>query len=317
MSDTFCLDTKYAHKRLDVFLVHALNDMSRTAIQHCIKGGHVRVNGHVETSPKRSLSAGDRVSGSLDATPKNVLPRPQAEVLPLDILHEDEQLLVINKQPGMVVHPATGHATGTVVNAVLSHCPDSAGVGDEMRPGVVHRLDADTSGILVLAKTKHALTHLQHQFKDRQTFKEYRALLHGISAKEQFTIQTHMGRHPVDRKKQTAEVDGGRLAISHFDILQRFPSIGSSYAGVRIETGRTHQIRVHAAHSNMPVLGDNVYAGKRAQLPSPFPRIPRQMLHAFRLRLLHPVRMVPIAFEAPLPPDFTHILDALIPTTDD
>ncbi|MFQ5694329.1 MAG: RluA family pseudouridine synthase, partial [Nitrospinota bacterium] len=273
---------------------------SRARVQRLIREGHVRVEVSAEADGRSSRSVkpgmplhrGDRV---LVFVP----PPEPAEAVPEDIAlevpYEDAHLLVVDKPPGMVVHPSTGHARGTLVNALLSRCPSLAGIGGRIRPGIVHRLDKDTSGLMVVAKTDLALARLQAAMKARRIERVYLALAWG-SFPDQGRIQGAIGRHPLHRKKM-AVVQGGRPAVTHFRVLQRFQS--SALLEVRLETGRTHQIRVHLAHRGTPVLGDSVY-GARHKREEP---IGRQALHAHGLSFAHPESGEPLRFEAPLPED--------------
>jgi 23S rRNA pseudouridine1911/1915/1917 synthase len=236
----------------------------------------------------------------------------------LDILFEDRHLLVINKPPGLVVHPAAGHASGTLVNGILHHCPNLEGIGGDMRPGIVHRLDKDTSGIIVVAKTAHALAGLSHQFKTRSVDKRYCALVHGLPDRDSGTIDLPVGRHPVDRKKMSTVSPHGREALTLWRIKEKFE--GAALLEVYLKTGRTHQIRVHCKSMGHPIIGDPVY-GTRKKLSNlakgkvPFyqavKKADRQMLHAFQLGFAHPVTAENHHFDAPLPEDMIAVIEAL------
>lgn len=294
--------------RLDKWLAEQMPDVSRTRIQEWIRRERVRVNGK-PASPGASLPPDAVVEVDPTPLPKQAPAAPGPG--PLDILHEDDHLIVVNKPPALVVHPAPGHPAETLVNRILTRCPDLADVGDPLRPGVVHRLDADTSGVIVFARTGTALRNLQGQFRSRETRKEYLALCHGVPHPVNQTLDAPIGRHPVHRKKRAVHGEGARDALTFLRVEKGVANGGGALLRLRIETGRTHQIRVHLAHAGHPVLGDRVYGGKRAQLPSPAPRAPRQMLHAASLELRHPSTGAAIRFEAPLATDMKTYMDAL------
>ena len=289
--------------RLDSWLAAHHPEHSRARWQQLIREGHVRVNGAVR-KPNHTVHDADQVTFTIpDAVPTEL----QAEDIPLDVLFEDDDLIALNKPPGLVVHPAPGHETGTLVHALLHHCPNLPGIGGEQRPGIVHRLDRDTSGVLVVAKTEAALAHLAAQFKQRDTRKEYLALAWGVPQPRSGTVRTLIGRSERDRKKMSVQVKHGRPAVSHYEVIEAFAEC--ALLRVRIETGRTHQIRVHLAHIGHSVVGDEVYGrahGRRLPVPAE-----RQLLHAARLELSHPRTGRPMVFQAPLPADFAAVLDAL------
>jgi 23S rRNA pseudouridine1911/1915/1917 synthase len=288
-------------RRLDQWLASRHAEHSRARWQTLIRAGCVTVNG-VARKPNSALRPGDEIAYAIpEPEPAELV----AEDIPLEILYEDADLIAINKPPGRVVHPAPGHASGTLVNALLNHCKDLGGIGGERRPGIVHRLDRDTSGVLVVAKNEPALTHLAAQFKNRRVVKLYLALVRGIPRPAAGTIRTLIGRSERNRKKMSAHVRRGREAISHYETVEVFP--GAALLRVRIETGRTHQIRVHLAHIGHPVIGDTVY-GRAARNE---PRPPRQMLHAARLSLAHPRTGRNLCFEAPMPADMAAVAAAL------
>lgn len=285
--------------RLDVWLTDPNAGPSRAAWQRLIREGRVTVNG-APCKRNQRIAPGDRVEWTI---PAPVPAAPQPEAIALQILYEDADLIVIDKPPGLVVHPAAGNERGTLVNALLHHCDDLAGIGGELRPGIVHRLDKETSGVLVVAKNEEAMRNLARQFKARETRKEYQALVSGVPQPAAGTVDAPIGRHPVQRKKMAVREAGGREAVSHYQTEACFGD--AALLRVRIETGRTHQIRVHMAHLRHPILGDRVY-GKPFRMA-----VPRQMLHAARLELTHPAEGRPVSFEAPLPGDMTALIEQL------
>jgi 23S rRNA pseudouridine1911/1915/1917 synthase len=292
--------------RLDKYLAEQVAGLSRSMAQRLIDNGEITVNGEpVKASYK--VRPGDRVIGAL---PSREPSPPAAEAIPLSVIYEDAALLVIDKPPGMVVHPAPGHASGTLVNAVLAHCPDLAKSGDE-RPGIVHRLDRDTSGLILVAKNEKTRRALQRQFKDRTVQKAYLALLDGHLQPAWGRIEAAIGRDPNHRQRM-AVLPGGREAVTEYHVLEQFahetgPAAGS-YSLVEAEpkTGRTHQIRVHFSSIGHPVVGDPVYGRRRSHLP-----IARQFLHARRLEFRHPVTGLRMDLEAPLTADLAAVLDLL------
>ncbi len=299
------LQVHQAADRLDRFLSEHLPDLSRSRLQKLIEQGQVWVNGQVCTSKKMAVQVGDRVSLEVpEAIPLDLQP----EAIPLDILYEDEQLIILNKPSGLVVHPAPGHAGGTLVNALLAHCRDSlAGIGGVERPGIVHRLDKDTSGAIAIAKTDLAHQHLQAQFKAKTARREYLAVVHGAPPTLKGTIDAPIGRNPTDRKKMAivSEAKGGRKAVTHWQAEERLGNL--TLMRFQLETGRTHQIRVHTAHVGYPVVGDPVYGAGRAIGVN----LTGQALHAYKLRLLHPVSGEWIEAIAPLPPEFVTLMEVL------
>jgi 23S rRNA pseudouridine1911/1915/1917 synthase len=291
-------------KRLDAWLAASEPEHSRARWQTLIKDGLVTVNDE-PAKPNMKLKTGDRVHWTI---PAPVSTETLPEDIPLDILYEDSQIIVINKPAGMVVHPAAGNENGTLVNALLHHCSDLAGIGGEKRPGIVHRLDKDTSGVMVVAKTEKAMTDLARQFKERETEKEYMAIVRGVPKPPTGRINAKIGRHRIHRKKMTIDEKHGRHAVSNYKVVEAFQY--ASLIHVRIETGRTHQIRVHMASLRHPILGDRVYA--RKQPTDIWPN--RQMLHAAKLCLTHPDSGDKLTFTAPLPPDMEALLARLRPT---
>lgn len=278
--------------RLDQFLAAKSIELSRSRIQSLIKSGHVLVNA-ANTKPGEKLRANDTVFlHEPAATPTSVEP----EDIALDVLFEDDDLLVINKPAGMVVHPAAGNPAHTMVNALLKHCKNLSGIGGERRPGIVHRLDKETSGCIVVAKNDFAHGRLARQFAEREVTKIYLALADGFFKAKRGTIETLIGRHPVHRKKMSVVERAGRLAKTDWRVLAELAR--GSLVECTLHTGRTHQIRVHLKHLGHPVLGDKLYAPKFAA------GFPRQMLHAWQLGFAHPRSERPMRFCSPVPEDF-------------
>ena len=295
-------------KRLDLLVCDHLEACTRSVAANLIRKGLVRVDGLAK-------KAGYRVRPGEVVTVR--LPAPQAvhyapEPVDFDVIYEDDHLLVVDKPAGLVVHPAPGHASGTLVNGLLFRCPDLAclgGIGGRVRPGIVHRLDKDTSGILLVAKHDAAHIHLSAQFKDRSIEKEYLALVHGEPQKSQGRIELPLGRHPVDRKKMSIRSNRLREAYTSWVVEKRLP--GATLLRVRIHTGRTHQIRVHLAAVRLPIVGDPVY-GRAPRTAAPELRAAtRQMLHAHEIRFLHPADESPMRFVSPVPADMGRLLDML------
>jgi 23S rRNA pseudouridine1911/1915/1917 synthase len=289
--------------RLDRWLVAQRPEQSRARIQKFIDAGYVRVNG-VTGRAKTPLRPGDTVE--LWMPPPEPLPYLVAQAMPLDVLFEDEHLIVLNKPAGLTVHPAPGNRDGTLVNGLLHHCPDLPGIGGEMRPGIVHRLDKDTTGCIVVAKSQQALVKLQVQIQKRIASREYLAVVHGQPAGDAGTIVGAIGRHPSDRKKYAVVADGsGRHACTHWTVVERLGD--HALLRFRLDTGRTHQIRVHCAHMGHPIVGDQAYSRCR-RLPI---ALAGQALHAVALGLDHPITGERMSFEAPLPEVFTRLLTVL------
>jgi 23S rRNA pseudouridine1911/1915/1917 synthase len=299
--------------RLDVFLCNSSVGLSRSRIQALIKDGHVRVN-DFPSKPSHKLKPGDRV---FLAIPPPVTTTLTPEEVEFQIIYEDTSLIVLSKPPGVVVHPAPGHPTKTLVHGLLKHCQDLSGIGGSMRPGIVHRLDKDTSGLMVAAKDDRTHAYLSRQFKLGSVKKEYLALVHGHLNGEKGEIALPLARHPVKRKEMAVVFSGGRDALTLWETLIEF-QCGFSLLSVSIKTGRTHQIRVHLSHMGHPVAGDPVYGYRRnwwkqhfTQKNGPRIRPNRQMLHAKRLGFIHPVRKRYMEFEAPLPDDMRQVLNCL------
>jgi 23S rRNA pseudouridine1911/1915/1917 synthase len=290
--------------RLDRYLSQALSDLSRSRIQQLIEQGHVQVNGKICTSKKINLKTGDRITLEIPTIqPLEVI----AENIPLDILYEDDELIILNKPAGLVVHPAPGHPDGTLVNAILAHCPNLPGIGGVQRPGIVHRLDKDTTGAIAIAKTDLAYQHLQAQLQAKTARREYLGLIYGVPKTETGTINLPIGRNPQDRKKMAilAVEDGGRNAITHWCVRERFGNY--TLIHFQLETGRTHQIRVHSAKMGHPIVGDPIYSSGHSLGVN----LPGQALHAWKLQLQHPVSGDLVAVTAPLPRSLTTLLEVL------
>ena len=310
---TLIVTDSHAGKRLDMFIAHFEAYSSRNRIQTLIKDGLALVNGKSEKSSYK-VRAGDTVTLELpERKVREVLP----ENIPLHVVFEDDHMVVLNKPPGLVVHPAPGNYAGTLVNALLYHygsLPSSGkgiseGAGSEReRAGIVHRLDKDTSGVMVVARTEQALKALTAQFKNRVVQKKYLALVAGVIKKGSGTIDAAIGRHVKERKKISVHTTSPREAVTLFKVKERFKK--ATLVEVEIKTGRTHQIRVHMAHLGYPVLGDRVYGGAKAAKIGAL-SFSRQMLHAESLSLLHPVTGTPLTFIAPPPADMAAVIDLL------
>lgn len=290
--------------RLDKLLASEAPGLSRSAAQSLIASGHVRVNGQA-TKASYKARPGDVVTVYLPSAEPTV---PVAQAIPLSIVYEDDFLVVVDKPAGMVVHPAPGHAEGTLVNAVLARYPELASSGDE-RPGIVHRLDRDTSGLIVVARNEKVRRALQRQFQQHTVKKVYLALLHGILQPSWGRIEAPLGRDPHHRQR-IAVLPGGRDAVTEYHVLETFHSSGPlgdlTLVTAEPQTGRTHQIRVHFASIGHPVAGDQTYGRRRGALP-----LPRQFLHAWRLGFVHPVTGQRLGLEAPLPADLAGVLELL------
>ena len=290
--------------RLDIYLASLLPDYTRSRLQNMIKDGDVTVNGLTVKSGYK-LSAGDEISLRLREA---VSMAATAQDIDLDILYEDKDIIVINKPQGMVVHPAAGHYEGTLVNALLHHCGDLSGIGGVIRPGIVHRIDKDTSGILVAAKNDVAHVGLTAQWKEHSIKRVYHAILHGMIAENRGDIDAPIGRHPRDRKKMAVEPKNGKNAVTHYQVIERLPFAQCTYAKMELETGRTHQIRVHMSHLGHPVVGDPLYGPKR----SPYLRqLQGQALHAKVLGFKHPISGEYLEFDSELPVYFQRLLDEM------
>ena len=291
--------TEHAGVRLDAFL-SADGALTRSQAARLIAEGRVRVNGKPAAKSAR-LSGGETVTVDVPQLRETALP-PQN--IPLDVVYEDDDVIVVNKPTGLVVHPAPGHPDGTLVNALLHHCGDSlSGIGGEKRPGIVHRIDRDTSGLIIAAKNDAAHLALSAQLKDHSLSRTYECLVTGNMKQDSGTVDAPIGRSSADRKKM-AVAPTGRRAVTHWEVIARYP--GVTHLRCRLETGRTHQIRVHMAYIGHPILGDTVYGAKK-----PVPGLTGQCLHATGLRFVHPRTGEPVELHCPLPPEFTAMLQKL------
>ena len=291
-------DETYMDERLDKFLSAMLPDQSRSYLQKIIKDGNVLVNGEPKKSSYR-LEDGDEVTADL---PELKSPDIEPENIPLDILYEDDSILMVNKPKGMVVHPSAGHYTGTLVNAVLWHCQGQlSGINGVSRPGIVHRIDKDTTGVLVVCKNDAAHNAVAAQLKEHSITRKYRAIVHGVIKEDEGTVDAPIGRHPTERKKMASGVKNGKRAVTHYRVLERFQ--GYTYVECQLETGRTHQIRVHMASIHHPLLGDTVYGPAKDSH-----HLEGQTLHAMVLGLIDPVTGEYLEVEAPLPEYFENLL---------
>jgi len=290
--------------RLDVFLAEAGIGLSRNQAQRLIDDGLVSVSGRQRAANYR-LRPSETVK-ALIPPPKPTLALP--EDIPLDILYEDESLVVVDKPAGLVVHPAAGNRTGTLVNALLFRCGRLSSIGGELRPGIVHRLDKDTSGVIVVAKTDPAHVALANAFKEHTNVREYVAVVMGNVKSDEGAVAVAIGRHVTDRKKMSPTTFQGRNALTRYTVVERFGA--ATLIALRLATGRTHQIRVHMAHIGHPVAGDTVYGGDRA-LKARGMKVSRQMLHARLLGFVHPVTGEAVEFSSPIPADMVRLIEFL------
>lgn len=301
----FQIEESSAGNRIDKYLSEQFPDHSRSFLQKLIKDGQVQL-----ISPKTDdglilkanykVNEGDRIRVTV---PDAVEPEIEAQEIPLDILYEDADLLVINKPKGMVVHPCPGHYSGTLVNALMYHCKDQlSGINGVMRPGIVHRIDRDTTGSLLVCKNDFSHNFLAEQLKVHSITRKYRAIVHGNMKEDSGTVNAPIGRHPIDRKKMAVNKKNGKDAVTHYQVLERFGSY--TYIECQLETGRTHQIRVHMSSIGHPLLGDEVYGPSRC----PVPGLEGQTLHAMVLGFIHPSTKEYMEFEAPLPDYFQELL---------
>ena len=289
-------------ERLDKWISNALPDLSRSYIQKCIKENAVFVNDKPQKAGYR-LKVDDELVFQI---PEVVEPAIEAENIPLDILYEDDDLLIVNKPKGMVVHPAPGHYSGTLVNAVMYHCKDQlSGINGVMRPGIVHRIDRDTTGSLIVCKNDRSHNTIAAQLKEHSITRKYRAIVHGVLTQDNGTIRASIGRDPKDRKKMAVNEMNGKSAVTHYTVLQRFAK--HTYIECQLETGRTHQIRVHMASIGYPILGDEVYGRKNSA-----ESLNGQVLHAMVIGFRHPATDEYVEVTAPLPEYFEGLLHTLL-----
>jgi 23S rRNA pseudouridine1911/1915/1917 synthase len=301
-------------ERLDRFLASGLSELSRSQLKKLIDDGQILLDG-VPAKAGTRLKGGEVLTVAIPApTPAEALPEP----IHLNVVYEDRHLIVLDKPAGMVVHPAPGHQGGTLVNALLHHCRDLSGIGGELRPGIVHRLDKDTSGVLVATKDDATHRHLARQFKAHSIRRRYFALVHGLPAQTEGTVDRPIGRHPLHRQKMSSAARSGRHAVTHWRVVQRFDRDRLTLLELRLETGRTHQIRVHLSEMHWPVVGDPVYGtpgrlrdmGDTA-LRALLQRLERQFLHARLLGFVHPHTGGYVEFHSPLPAELTAIIHYL------
>lgn len=288
------------NQRLDAFLASSLDGLTRSQATRLIESGEVAVDGK-PVSKSYKLAGGEDIAVTLPE-PEPVEAVPQD--IPLDVVYEDADVIVVNKPSGMVVHPAPGHPDGTLVNALLYHCAGTlSGVGGALRPGIVHRIDRDTSGLIIAAKNDAAHQYLSAQLADHTLARTYECIVVGALREDRGTVDAPIARHPTDRKRM-AVVAGGREAVTHWEVIARYP--GYTHVRCRLETGRTHQIRVHMAYIGHPILGDTVYGAKKE-----VPGLTGQCLHAVGLRFLHPRTHEVVELSCPLPEEFTRMLQKI------
>lgn len=288
--------------RIDRYLAKACPELSRSYIQKLLKSGQVLVNGSLIKS-SYVVAADDHIEVDV---PEAVEPEIEAEPMDLDILYEDRDIILVNKPKGMVVHPAAGHYSHTLVNGLMYHCKDQlSGINGVMRPGIVHRIDMDTTGVLIVCKNDMAHNSIAAQLKEHSITRRYQAIVHGVLKEDEGTVDAPIGRHQTERKKMCINYNNGRDAVTHFKVLRRFEQY--TYVECRLETGRTHQIRVHMASIHHPLLGDTVYGPSKC----PVPGLIGQTLHAGVLGIIHPRTGVYMEFTAPLPGYFEKLLKTL------
>ncbi|MGE5329074.1 MAG: RluA family pseudouridine synthase [Deltaproteobacteria bacterium] len=296
----FSVEKEYEGLRLDIYINKKLIDKSRSTVQKLLGDGFVKVDGKVEKSSYKVKEA----NSILVTIPELEKLEIEAQDIPIEVIYEDNDIAVINKQKGMVVHPACGNYSGTLVNALLYNCKNLSGINGVIRPGIVHRIDKDTSGVLVIAKNDNAHTKLSEQLKKHTMNRIYYALVHGEIKANSGKIEAAIGRHKTDRKKMSVVTKGGKNAVTYFEVLERFS--GYSFIRAKLETGRTHQIRVHMSYIGHPLVGDEVYGYKKQKIS-----IKGQMLHAAVLGFIHPTTEQYMEFETALPVEFTELLEKL------
>lgn len=311
MTHTFTAIPSDAKKRLDIFLSQKLPELTRSRIKNLIEGGLVYLNSKpVKAGVK--IKTGDKIAITIPL-PQAIAAEP--EKIPLDILYEDKHIIIINKPPGLTVHPGAGRAKGTLVNALLYHCKDLSGIGGALRPGIVHRIDKDTSGVIIAAKTDKAHQSLSQQFKEHSIKRKYLTIVWGVVKNDEGTIDLPIGRHISERKKMSVRTKRGRRAVTHYRVIKRFNNFTLLEAS--LETGRTHQIRVHLSAIHHPVAGDPVYgkknmpSGLSPKLTMLLKNLKRQALHAQTLGIIHPETKEYLEFTSPLPDDMKTVMRAL------
>lgn len=299
-------------ERLDSFISRSVPEITRSAALRLIDTGFATVNGQKQ-KPALKLKGGELVQV---VVPPPVPAEPQAEDIPIEILYEDSEVVVVNKSAGMVVHPGAGNPEGTLVNALLAHCKDLSGIGGELRPGIVHRIDKDTSGTLVVAKSDRAHNALADQFKEHTIKRVYLALVYGSPKEDKGRIESIIGRHPTERKKMSTRARHGKEAVTHWRVMARYK--GVTLLRLKLETGRTHQIRVHLSEAGHPLLADEMYGGggringlQDQVLKQMIRAMGRQALHAKTLGFLHPTSKEYLEFDTELPPDMAGIIGYL------
>lgn len=296
-----CVSDEDAGVRIDRYLSEASETFTRSYLQKLIKNGQITVNGR-NIKPSYQVNAGDQIQIT---EPEKTIPDILPENIPLDIVYEDEDVILINKPKNMVVHPAAGHYSGTIVNALMYHCPDSlSGINGVMRPGIVHRIDMNTTGIIIVCKNDKSHQAIAAQLKEHSITRRYYAICYGNLAEDELTVNAPIGRNPNDRKKMAINYDNGKEAITHVKVLERFGSY--TWIECRLETGRTHQIRVHMASIGHPLLGDDTYSTNKLNA-----KFEGQTLHAFILGFIHPTTGEYMEFTAELPQYFAHTLTKL------
>lgn len=305
------VDVMRAGDRLDTFVASEVDHFSRSFAATLIRQGDITVDG-CKKKPGYPIKPGETITGNIT---KPEIPDFHPEAIPLQVLFEDSDLIVVNKMPGMVVHPSPGHSSGTLVNALMHHCPDLQGISGNLRPGIVHRLDKDTSGALVAAKNSYAMNHLAEQFKAREIRKQYLALVYGVPKESAGTIELPIGRHPTNRKKMSVTTRAPRSALTHWSVRETFS--GTCLLELDIRTGRTHQIRVHCQSMGHPVIGDLVYGNRGAlkrlalisnAMEKTARSTHRQMLHAEMLQFTHPADGGRVTIHAPVPEDMSELI---------
>lgn len=302
MGEKYIVNDELQNTRIDKYLSSLFDDTSRTYIQKLIKDGNILVNGNV-CKPNYKLQSGDEIDVTI---PEPVVANITPEDLPIDIIYEDSDVLIVNKGKDMIVHPAPGHYSGTLVNAIMFHCRDNLSqINGVMRPGIVHRIDKDTTGALVICKNDISHNFIAEQLKAHSITRKYVGIVQGIIKDDEGTINAPIGRHPINRKEMAINYKNGKEAVTHYKVLKRFSKY--TYVEFQLETGRTHQIRVHMLSINHPLLGDEVYNHNKC----PY-KLQGQCLHAKKIGFVHPTTKEYVEFEAPLPEYFTKLLENVL-----